>query len=95
MAENTIPLPEQIMDQPASEEPHQLHLDQFPSPEEDLDGVDGSFIQSRSLSVSEEQKACLTVQPNRILCGVSIQHYFSWHCKIMTLSQKCEGSTFY
>lgn len=92
--ENKIPSPEQSMDQPAPEEPHQIHSDQFPSPEEDVDVSDDTLTQSRNQSVSEEQKPYLTVQPNRILCGVSVPDYFSWHCQ-MKLSQKCKGSTFF
>lgn len=78
MRENKITSPRQSMDQPALDEP-QLHSDQFHSPEEAGDVSDRNLTQSRSLSASEEQKACLTVQPNRILSGVSIQDYFSRH----------------
>lgn len=71
--ENTIPSRKQIMDQPDPEESHELHSDQFHSAGEDVDVSDGNLTPYRNLSVSEEQKSCLTVQPNRILCGVSIQ----------------------
>lgn len=74
--ENNIPSPVS-MDQPAPEEPHQLHSDQFQPPEDNVPVSDESLSHSRSQSVSEEQKTCLTVQPNRILCGVSILNLFS------------------
>ncbi|XP_060782309.1 phosphoinositide 3-kinase adapter protein 1 [Neoarius graeffei] len=75
MRENKITSPRQSMDQPALDEP-QLHSDQFHSPEEAGDVSDRNLTQSRSLSASEEQKACLTVQPNRILSGTPVDIYF-------------------
>lgn len=70
--EYKTPSPKQSMAQLTLDETDLLHSDHFQSPQEDVDVLDENLTQSRSLSVSEEQKACLTVQPNRILCGVSI-----------------------
>lgn len=70
--ENDFPSPPQSMDQPDSDEPHQFPTDQLHTPENGVDVSDKNLTQTRSLSASEEQKTCLTVQPNRILCGVSI-----------------------
>ncbi|XP_058242807.1 phosphoinositide 3-kinase adapter protein 1 [Hemibagrus wyckioides] len=73
--ENNFPSPQQSMDQPDSEEPHQLPSDQFHTPENEVDVSDENLTQTRSVSASEEQKACLSVQPNRILCGTPVDIY--------------------
>lgn len=74
--DDRFPSPIGSMDLPDPEELQQLPPDQFYLPEEDVDVSDGTLTQPRSLSDSEEHKAYLTVQPNRILCGVSIRDSF-------------------
>ncbi|MCJ8730360.1 hypothetical protein PDJAM_G00183440 [Pangasius djambal] len=98
MTANKIPSPKQSMDQSAPEEDHQLHSAHFHSPEEDVDVSHGNVTQSMSLSASEEQKACLTVQPNRILCGTPVDIYIIMVNKLdgqdsIEVEFQCEHST--
>lgn len=80
--ENNIPSPTKMVAQPAPEEPHLFPSDHFHIPRDCVEVSDKILTQFRRLSASEEQTACLTVQPNRILCGVSVQAtyfiYFSF-----------------
>lgn len=70
-SENSIPSPSQSMDQSAPDEPHPLPSDLVHTADDEVDVSDENFTRTISLSASEEQKTCFTVQPNRILCGVS------------------------
>ncbi|XP_062851443.1 phosphoinositide 3-kinase adapter protein 1 isoform X2 [Trichomycterus rosablanca] len=80
MIEDILPPLEQNMDQFTLDDPEEFPLpDQFPPPppEEDLGVPDENSpqeINTRSEPVPEE-RACLTVQPDRILCGTQVDVY--------------------
>ncbi|KAI5107829.1 phosphoinositide 3-kinase adapter protein 1 [Silurus meridionalis] len=98
IAETMIQSPTQILDQPDPEEPHLVHSDNFQSPEEDVGVFDENSCQLRSLSLSEEQKSCITVQPNRILCGTQVDIYIIMANKLnsqdnIEVEFRCESST--
>ncbi|XP_027030863.1 phosphoinositide 3-kinase adapter protein 1 [Tachysurus fulvidraco] len=97
-SENSILSPSQSMDQFAPEEPLPLPSDLVYTTEDEVEVSDETFTQTISLSASEEQKACVTVQPNRILCGTPVDIYIVMTNKLDSLDGievefHCEHST--